>query len=84
METLRVAAISIKASWLIFVREGLINFFLICIVRGGINVHSTLRPPIAYCAPVPGDYEDGEIGGMIGKVNRSTRRKPAPVPLCPP
>jgi hypothetical protein len=31
-----------------------------------------------------GDYDDGEIGGMIGKGNRSTRRKPAPVPLCPP
>jgi hypothetical protein len=32
----------------------------------------------------PGDYGDGEIGGMIGRGNRSTRRKPAPVPLCPP
>jgi hypothetical protein len=35
--------------------------------------------------PAPGDYEDGEFGGMmIGRGNRSTRRKPAPVPLCPP
>jgi hypothetical protein len=34
--------------------------------------------------PAPGDY-DGEIGGMkIGRGNRSTRRKPAPGPLCPP
>jgi hypothetical protein len=33
--------------------------------------------------PAPGNY-DGEIGGMIGRGNRSTRRKPAPVPLCPP
>jgi hypothetical protein len=33
----------------------------------------------------PVDYEDGEFGEMmIGKGNRSTRRKPAPVPLCPP
>jgi hypothetical protein len=32
---------------------------------------------------VPGDYDNGEIGGMIGRGNRSTRRKPAPVPLCP-
>jgi hypothetical protein len=33
----------------------------------------------------PHDYDDGEIGGMMtGKENRSTRRKPAPVPLCPP
>jgi hypothetical protein len=35
--------------------------------------------------PAPGDYDDGEIGGMmIGKGTRSTRRHPAPVPLCPP
>jgi hypothetical protein len=33
----------------------------------------------------PGDYENGEFCGMIiGKGNRSTRRKPVPVPLCPP
>jgi hypothetical protein len=32
----------------------------------------------------PGDYDNGEIGGMIGRGNRSTRRKPAPVTLCPP
>jgi hypothetical protein len=30
-------------------------------------------------------YDDGEFGGMkIGRGNRSTRRKPAPAPLCPP
>jgi hypothetical protein len=35
--------------------------------------------------PAPGDYDDGEIGGMkIGKGNLSTRRKPAPAPLCRP
>jgi hypothetical protein len=34
--------------------------------------------------PAPGDYDDGEIGGMIGRGNRSSRRKPAPVRLCPP
>jgi hypothetical protein len=28
-------------------------------------------------APAPGDYDDGEFGGMkIGRGNRSTRRKP--------
>jgi hypothetical protein len=32
----------------------------------------------------PGDYDNGEISGMIGRGNQSTRRKPAPVPLCPP
>jgi hypothetical protein len=34
--------------------------------------------------PAQDDYDDGEIDGMIGRGNRSTRRKPAPVPLCPP
>jgi hypothetical protein len=35
--------------------------------------------------PAPGVYDDGEIGGMmIGRGNRSTRRKPALVPFCPP
>jgi hypothetical protein len=32
-----------------------------------------------------GDGDCREIGGMkIGRGNRSTRRKPAPAPLCPP
>jgi hypothetical protein len=34
--------------------------------------------------PAPGDYDDEEIGGMIGRGNRSTRIKPAPMPLCSP
>jgi hypothetical protein len=35
--------------------------------------------------PTPCDYDDGEFGGMkIGRGNHSTRRKPAPSPLCPP
>jgi hypothetical protein len=35
--------------------------------------------------PAPGDCDDGEFGGMnIGRGNRSTRRKPAPEPLCLP
>jgi hypothetical protein len=47
---------------------------------GPLGTAATNRPIV----PAPGDYEDGEIGGMIGKGNRSTRRKPAPMPLCPP
>jgi hypothetical protein len=48
--------------------------------RGG-GVQLALWPLVS----APGDYDDGEIGGMmIGRGNRSTRRKPAPVPLCPP
>jgi hypothetical protein len=49
----------------------LINFFLIRIVGGGVQLGpldtaATNRP----IAPTPGDYDDGEIGGMvIGKGN---------------
>jgi hypothetical protein len=38
-----------------------------------------------HIVPAPGDCDDGEFGGMkTGRGNRSTRRKPAPAPLCPP
>jgi hypothetical protein len=48
---------------------------------GPLGIAATSRPIV----PAPGDYDDEEIGGMIiGKENRSTRRKPAPVPLFPP
>jgi hypothetical protein len=38
------------------------------------------------CVSTPRDCEDGEVGGMngFGRGNWSTRRKPAPTPLCPP
>jgi hypothetical protein len=32
----------------------------------------------------PIEADDGEIGGMIVRGNRSTRRKFGPMPLCPP
>jgi hypothetical protein len=59
--------------------------FLIGIVGGGVQLGplgtvATKRPIV----PAPGDYDDGEIGGIIGRGKRSTRRKRAPVPLCPP
>jgi hypothetical protein len=62
-----------------------VNFFLSSIVRGEVELGpfgtaATNRPIV----PAPGDYDDREIGGMIGRGNRSTRRKPAPVALCPP
>jgi hypothetical protein len=41
---------------------------------GPLNPAATNRPIV----PAPGDYDDGEIGGMIGKGNRSTRRKNLP------
>jgi hypothetical protein len=48
---------------------------------GPLDTVATNRPIV----PAPGDYDDGEVGGMmIGRGNRSSRRKPAPLPLCPP
>jgi hypothetical protein len=58
--------------------------FLICIVRGGVQLG-----PLGTAAtnmtsmPSPGDY-NGETDGIIGRGNRNTRRKPAPVPLSKP
>jgi hypothetical protein len=45
-----------------------------------LGTAATNRPIV----PVPGDYDDEEIGGMMmtGRGNRSTRRNPAPIPLC--
>jgi hypothetical protein len=60
--------------------------FAIGIVGGGAQL-GPLGTAATYwpIVPAPGDYDDGEIGGMmIGKGNRSTRRKLAPMPLCPP
>jgi hypothetical protein len=48
---------------------------------GPLGTAATNRPIV----PALGDYVDGEIGGMmIGRGNRSTRRKRAAMPLCPP
>jgi hypothetical protein len=46
---------------------------------GAYGTGATNRPIV----PAPGDYDDGEIGGTIDRGNRSTRRKPASMPLCP-
>jgi hypothetical protein len=43
--------------------------------------------PLGTAATVPtlGGYDDGKIGGMmIGRGNRSTRRKSGPLSFCPP
>jgi hypothetical protein len=64
----------------------LIGIFLNCYSGGAVQL-GPLRNAATYrsIVPAPDDYDDGEIGGMmIGKGNRSTRRKPAPVPLCLP
>jgi hypothetical protein len=62
-----------------------IFFFFIVIILSG------MRQSTRYCGhfwpivPAPDDGDCGAIGGInIGRKNRSTWRKPAPVPLCPP
>jgi hypothetical protein len=54
--------------------------FLIGVQLGPLGTAATNRPIV----PAWDDHDNGEIGGMNGRGNRRTRRKPAPVPLCPP
>jgi hypothetical protein len=64
-----------------------IGLFLIGIV--GVGWGGVQLGPLGTAAtnrsivPAPGDYDE-EIGRMIGRGTRSTWRKPAPAPLCPP
>jgi hypothetical protein len=60
-------------------------FFFIGIVGGGVQLGALgIGAANRTIVPAPGDYDDGEIGGMIGRGNRITGIKPAAVPLCPP
>jgi hypothetical protein len=45
-----------------------------------------VRPPLFDILYKPRMMDDdrGAVGGLTGRGNRSTRRKPASVPLCPP
>jgi hypothetical protein len=45
-----------------------------------LDMPATIWPVV----PAPDDAKCGTVGGMIGMGNRSTRRKPVPVPLRPP
>jgi hypothetical protein len=53
---------------------------------GGIQLGPLDTTPINKpIVPTPGDYDGGKISRMmISRGNRNTRRKSAPVPLCPP
>jgi hypothetical protein len=62
-------------------------FFFFLHIGGGVHTGSTRHCGHSWTiVPAPGDCEDGDVGGMngFGRGNRSTRRKPAPTPLCPP
>jgi hypothetical protein len=59
-----------------------VNFFFnLC--GGALGTAATTG--LLYQPKIIGDGDCGEIGGKkIGRENRSTRRNPAPEPLCPP
>jgi hypothetical protein len=61
------------------------EYFLIRIARDGVHTGSTRHVGHFWLlVSEPGDCEDGEFAEMtIGRGHRSTRRKPAPAPLCP-
>jgi hypothetical protein len=73
---------SLESIW-ISCSYGMWQFFF---VISGVGFW-VLRPltGLLYQPRMIGDGDCGEIGGIkIGRGNRSTRRKPAPAPLCPP
>jgi hypothetical protein len=56
-------------------------FFKLC----GGTLGTAATSGLLYQPRMIGDDDCGEIGEMkIGRGNRSTRRQPAPAPLCPP
>jgi hypothetical protein len=59
-----------------------VNFFFnLC----GETLGTAATTDLLYQPQMIGGGDCGEIGGMkIGRGNRSTRRKPAPAPVCPP
>jgi hypothetical protein len=62
------------------------RFFIIIISGVGLSPLGTAATSGLLYKPQMIDEGDcGALGGMrIGRGNRSTRRKPAPAPLCPP
>jgi hypothetical protein len=60
-----------------------VGFFFFNLCGGALGTAATTG--LLYQPQMIGDGDCGEIGGMkIGRGNPSTRRKPAPEPLCPP
>jgi hypothetical protein len=61
-----------------------LSLYLFNWYSGGCSPIGSLGTAATYW-PIVAAPDDGEIGGMmIDRRHRSTRRKPAPVPLCQP
>jgi hypothetical protein len=71
--------------YIILPKHGLFLFFIIV---SGVRLSplgTGATTSLLYHPQMIDDGDCGEIGGMkIGMGNRSTRRKPAPAPFCPP
>jgi hypothetical protein len=68
-----------------YINKNIIEFFKYILNFCGGTLGTAATTGLLYQPRVIGDGDCGEIGGMkIGRGNRSTRRKPAPAPLCPP
>jgi hypothetical protein len=69
------------------IRATVISFFLI-VSLGGVRLSPPGTPAtvgLLYQPRMIDDDDYGAVGGMtIGRGNRGTWTKPAPVPLCPP
>jgi hypothetical protein len=65
-----------------------IKFFFFLVSLGGVRLNplgTSATVGLLYQPRMIDDDDYGAAGGMtIGRGNRSTRRKPAPEPLCPP
>jgi hypothetical protein len=78
---------SVKSEVLSAVSTKIIVFYFFFIIGGvGLSPLGTVATSGLLYKPQMIDEDDcGAIGGMkIGRGNRSTQRKPAPAPLCPP
>jgi hypothetical protein len=68
--------------------EFIIIIIIIIIIIGGMGLSplgTAATSGLLYKPQMIDEDDCGAIGGMkIGRENRSTRRKPAPAPLCPP
>jgi hypothetical protein len=62
-----------------------LHFFIFCWWGGTKSLGTLATSGLLYKPQMIDEDDCGAIGGMkIGRGNRSTRRKPAPTPLCPP
>jgi hypothetical protein len=66
-------------------KECMYYFFIIISGVGLSPLGSAATSGLLYKPQMIDEGDCGAVGGMkIGRGNRSTRRKPAPAPLCPP